>query len=232
MTSPANCLPQTDEIRDLGDLTRNQQRLLAIILNPTNDTAGFYDGDTPAEIAEEIEDSFGSFTGYDSYAQASQIADALHAHYNYRTPANPDGGAGDFTFGFECNSEGEISGYEIGIYLGHSRGGIYLSKSQETKYLANGNRDATGLQAALGYAEVLDGDYQWLLGKARDLGLLPPETPQTNHTETGRPDPQAARQALAAYDATPEGEDIDADTLAAVRDALAAYIAADTTHTD
>jgi hypothetical protein len=183
--------------------TSRQQRLDAILDNQ----------------AEAAGDDFDEFDGYGSYGgedfryEVQQVADALYNHYAYRddTP--------HFNFGFDSSSDGEVSGYMVTADCGD---GVTLAHWGDLKN-ATTDRSATGRDAARAITEALDGDYQRLVAKAREKGLYGEPAPAE-----GRPDADAARRALAAWDATPEHEDIDVDTMAAVRDHLAAYVADDT----
>ena len=118
--------------------------------------------DLLSHIPEDELDDFVGYEGFEFESEAQRVADVLYEHYSEITDA-----AG-FMFGFDCNSEREISGYQIGVVVD---GGFYLAEYHDMKN-ATCDRAATGEAAAIALAQGLDGDYQHILEAARSRGLV------------------------------------------------------------
>lgn len=203
----------------LHALTDDQRRLLGILTDPqVNEHLG-YSTDLP-DIVEELE-CHG--TGGDFYG-IGQIADRLSTHYSIT--CEDRNRRGDFAFALERSGDYEVGSYTVAVYLGYDAN-CYLTVGADAKYLDPDRRlpeGSTGLAKALEIAEVIDGDFQRVVAKARRLGLIPnPDRP------TGTPDLHDAQQALRAYEEALDAESNDAEIEAAcdMREVLAAYVAAD-----
>lgn len=200
--SPADDFAAVAVLAGLSGHNTRQIELLRIITNPAHNN-GNIDGQTHAEIYEAYED----FSGYMDYGhndEVQTVADFLYSHY-----ASVEG-APQFSFGFDCNAEGEIGGYLVSADCGEYPNRITLATWGDIKN-STYDREATGLKAALAIAEALDDKYQTQVAKARQRGLIG-TTPDLIERATA---------ALAAFDAVSAEDDIDVDTLAEVRDALA-----------
>lgn len=167
--------PVLEALGDGPDLTGNQQRLLAVLLNPNSPHA--YGAETVEDMLDEWA-SFGprgsAFPWGEDYADNYEVwtvANYLGDHYE------TDDTMPDFSFDFTCDSEGLVNGYTTAVYLGHSHG-AYLSQWHDAKYL--GRTPYSGLRGALYVAESLDGDWRRTVATARALRLIPrsvwPET--------------------------------------------------------
>lgn len=213
-TSPAT--PETGAdfaavalLAGLQGVDASAQRLLKVITDPAIAADANMDGDTHAEVADEYEENFSGYTGFGYNDEVQTVADFLYNHYA------SDATVPDFLFGFECNADGEVGGYNVAIRIDAEdwQDRIALVEFHDIKHSTT-NREASGLKAALAIAESLEGDYRSLLAKARRRGLL---TAPANLVAI-------AANRLAACDATPPNVDVDVDTLASLRDVLAALI--------
>lgn len=158
-------------------LTEGERRLLDIFVKQQPDS------DDLESALEELE----SHGWDDGHYGAQQIADALYNHYSV-VRDNPNR-AGDFSFGFDSGSDGEVGSYTIGCYLGYPNG--FLVDQGDPKHLDPGFRkpEQSGLRNALEIAVRLDGEYKAVLDRARRLGLVPSDATSPNY----EPDLAAAR---------------------------------------
>lgn len=190
-----------------GSNTR-QIELLRIITDPALNN-GNIEGETPMEIADSYEETFSGYINYGHNGEVQMIADFLHNHYSGID------GAPQFSFGFDCDEEGSISGFLVSADIGEYPNRLTLATWGDIKNSTN-DREATGLKAALAIAEALDDMYHAQVVKARRHGLLPADVSLV----------ERAAAALDAYDAVPANEDLDVDTAIELHDCLVALLAA------
>lgn len=158
-------------IAALRGVTTDQMALLDIITNPANEHGEAFT--SREEVLTDFDDEWGGFMGDDAYYNARTIAHRLDVHYTrLDEAAGVTDGAGRLEFAFVCGIDGETHEFTVGVYLG-SAIGAYLTKGLETKRLTS-DRSATGLQAALGYAQSINFYSSHLRDAAVAKGLMSP----------------------------------------------------------
>lgn len=150
------------------ELTEEEHRLLEVLLDPENDSAGYFSGADDAEVLADMLAEYTAFGGLRlGTHEAQRIADTLRTHYDRKT-GFPEV-VSPFTFGFDAGADGDIGAFEVGPYLGHDTN-AYLLANVDAKYLMP--REVRGLRAALKVAEVIDSEYQRTLVTAKKLRLV------------------------------------------------------------
>lgn len=136
------------------DLQADQDRMKALLTNH----------DIHCHIPADELDDFVGYEGFNFNSEVQQVADILFEHYSPNGPGNDT----PFVFGFECNSEGEISSYTVGISLDSN---FYLLANHDIKH-ATFDRSATGEAAAIQIGLSLENDYLQVLHQAKKSGLI------------------------------------------------------------
>lgn len=136
-------------------ISAEQSKLLsAIHADPYGDEDGVEENTERTGAMQPLQ-----YGGIDEYADAKWVADQLRSN----------GHAEDLHFEFTYDPGGtEVTGYEVGVELGD---GMKLVATRDTRDLTF-TPEAEGDLAALGYAESVMGDYQLMLDKAIDAGLV------------------------------------------------------------
>lgn len=161
---------------NLDDLTDRQRGLLEALIDLENDQNWWLEGEAGENSTREdrigVLEQFSGYYGFDAHYELSLVADVLYAASERELTARGETERrGGFAFGFQSSYDGEITGATVSVYLGYGADS-YLTKFVDTKHLTT-DRSATGVRAAIAYAEALDNTYRILLARARDNGVLP-----------------------------------------------------------
>lgn len=140
------------------ELTEDQEHLLGILLDPANDPWQRLDTE------EETLDEFTAFNGID-IDEDRCVAERLREHHNRQD------GYGSFDFEHIRDGDGCVSAYNV-LLSATNEPGLWLTYSNDIKYLGGGYEEATGLRAALRTAETLEGDWCRLRATAERVGLF------------------------------------------------------------
>lgn len=135
------------------DGSTRENRLLTILLDPANDPVA------PDTTAEAIRDELEGFTGCD-ISEARDVASRLREFY-----ARRHGRLGAFEMDIACDADGVADSFTVMTMLDS---GLWLSVTEDSKYLFGDRYGLTGLDAAVRIAENIDREYERLIdGRSR-----------------------------------------------------------------
>ncbi len=166
------------EIRELGDLTPEQERLLRVLVDPDNDPWNR----TTDELVADLDTNTG-----DNNDEIRQVADRMRADFDQKH------GYGAFAVEFVTDSEGIESYYNVSTRLDDN---LYLVQDGDLVDLSA--RDDDGIASALYTAQVLDRDFQKLRARGIEKGLIPGE-PGSTERKRAWPENDAEREAYADW---------------------------------
>ena len=174
LTDPASdpIAAEIDDSRVLAyyrNLDDENKKLFAVITDPEN----FDDGVARSrqDVIDEIEETYGAMEGSYELGQAEEVFHRLRRGYERQFVTSSQLAVGEPRFSFESDGEG-VDGYSIAVYTGRHGDFTSISEYRDTGDITY-DPESTGINAAMNYAQSLDGDLRRLSKKTQKTGMLP-----------------------------------------------------------